>query len=99
MRFISTLVLLCFIGILFYTAGSLPDVGAQDSPPSIHVSPRYIEKGYEEVKSPNLVTAVLADYRAYDTLGETTVIFAAGIAAVMILRADNKKDRQGGRKK
>ena len=72
--------------VLFYAAADLPQVGDVNSPASTHVSPRYIESGKEETGSPNLVTAVLADYRSYDTLGETTVIFVAGIAAVMILR-------------
>jgi multicomponent Na+:H+ antiporter subunit B len=49
------------------------------------VSPRYIEKAFEETAVPNMVTAVLADYRGYDTLGETTVIFAAGICCLLIL--------------
>lgn len=56
------------------------------SAPAEHVSPRYIEKSREETGSPNFVTAVLADYRGYDTLGETTVIFTAGLATVLLLR-------------
>ena len=49
----------------------MPQIGDANSPASTHVSPRYIENAMEEVGSPNLVTGVLADYRGYDTLGET----------------------------
>lgn len=72
--------------VMFSATADLPKVGDVNSPASTHVSPRYIEKGKKETGSPNLVTAVLADYRSFDTLGETTVIFVAGVAAVMILR-------------
>jgi len=40
----------------------------------------------EETATPNMVTSVLADYRGYDTLGETTVIFSAGMACILMLR-------------
>jgi len=40
----------------------------------------------EETATPNMVTSVLADYRAYDTLGETAVIFTAGMACILLLR-------------
>jgi multicomponent Na+:H+ antiporter subunit B len=47
---------------------------------------RYIEKGYEETEVLNMVTFVLADYRGFDTLGEVTVIFTAGISVLLLLR-------------
>jgi multicomponent Na+:H+ antiporter subunit B len=47
---------------------------------------RWIEKGLEETAVPNMVTYGLADYRGYDTLGETTVIFTAGISVILLLR-------------
>ena len=72
--------------LLIYGTMDMPLWGDPDSPASHHVSPRYIEKGFEETEVPNLVTAVLADYRGYDTLGETVVIFTAGIACFFILR-------------
>jgi multicomponent Na+:H+ antiporter subunit B len=71
----------------------MPIWGDPESPASEHVSPRYIQKGLEETEAPNLVTAILADYRGYDTLGETTVIFTAGIACLYILRKRAEKDK------
>ena len=75
---------------LIYSTFGMPDWGDADSPANTHVSPRYIEKSIEETATPNIVTSVLADYRGYDTLGETTVIFTAGIVCILLLR--NKKD-------
>ena len=50
-----------------------------------HIKPYYIERGIEETGVPNIVTAVLASYRGYDTLGEVIVIFTAGIGVVLLI--------------
>lgn len=73
--------------LLFYGARDFPTVGDPNSPASTHVSPRYIEKAEEEAGAPNMVTAVLADYRSFDTLGETVVILTAGMACLMVMGA------------
>ena len=65
----------------------LPEFGDPTSPASTHVSPRFIEDAAAETGAANMVTAVLADYRGYDTLGETAVIFAAGLGCLVILAA------------
>jgi multicomponent Na+:H+ antiporter subunit B len=72
--------------VLLYGIEDVPPWSDPDQPASVHVSPRYIERSIEETGVPNIVTAVLADYRGYDTLFETTVIFTAGVAVLMILR-------------
>jgi len=72
--------------ILLYGVEDLPPWGDPNQPASLHVSPRYIEKGLAETGVANMVTAVLADYRGYDTLFETAVIFTAGVAVLMLLR-------------
>jgi len=71
---------------LIYGTIDMPSWGDPNSPASIHVSPRYITKTEVETATPNIVTSVLADYRGYDTLGETTVIFTAGMACILLLR-------------
>lgn len=71
--------------ILFYAARDLPMMGDPTAPAAVHVSPRYIEKAQEEAGATNMVTAVLADYRSYDTLGEVAVIFTAGLACLLVL--------------
>lgn len=77
-------------GLLIYGTVDMPDWGDPQSPASLHVSPRYIEKTLEETAVPNMVTSVLADYRGYDTLGETTVIFTAGISCILLIRRFGK---------
>ena len=76
--------------LLIYGTIDMPDWGDPDSPASIHVSPRYIEKTVEETAVPNVVTSVLADYRGYDTLGETVVIFTAAMACILLIRRPRK---------
>lgn len=73
--------------VLAAASAGLPAFGDPASAPSAHVSPRYIERSLDETGSANMVTAVLADYRSYDTLGETTVIFTAGLACLLIIGA------------
>jgi multicomponent Na+:H+ antiporter subunit B len=88
--------------VLFYAAEDLPTVGDVGSAPSTHVSPRYIEDGPEETGAPNMVTGVLADYRGYDTFGELTVIFTAGLACLVILstsRGTGRGPRRGARRR
>lgn len=57
------------------------------SPASTHLSPYYIENAYAETKTPNMVAAVLADYRSYDTMFEAGVVLTAGLACFFLLRA------------
>ena len=72
--------------LLMYATIDMPDWGDPNSPASKHVSPRYIEKADEETHTPNMVTAVLADYRGYDTMGETAVVFTAAVSCILLLR-------------
>ncbi len=69
----------------------LPPFGTAEAPIHRHVVPRYIERAIEETIVPNLVSAILADYRGYDTLGETTVIFTAGIGVLLLLRGTRRR--------
>ena len=72
--------------LLLYAANDLPVFGDPGSPASVHVSPFYLENSLPDTQTPNVVTAVLMDYRALDTLIETVVIFTAGIACWLVLR-------------
>ncbi len=85
MRRAAWLAALPAAALLFWAARDLPSLGDPDSPASRHVSPRYIERARAETGADNMVTAVLADYRGFDTLGETLVVFAAGIACMLLL--------------
>ena len=68
-----------------------PDFGDPNAPANLHVAPRYIHESQHDTGVVNMVTAVLASYRGYDTLGETTVIFTAGMCLVMLLRRSKKE--------
>jgi multicomponent Na+:H+ antiporter subunit B len=74
----------------------LPPFGTADAPIHKHVAPRYLADSIKETKVPNVVTSVLADYRGYDTLGETTVIFTAGIGVMLLLRGARRRGRSEG---
>lgn len=78
---------------LLYGVVHLPPFGDASAPMHRHVAPRYIEDVVRETGVPNSVTAVLASYRGYDTLGETTVIFTAGIGVLMLLRQRRNRTR------
>ncbi len=93
-KFLVFLVVIMMSIMLFVSTGGLPALFDPDSPAATHVSPRYIEKSHAETGSPNFVTAVLADYRGYDTLGETTVIFTAGLATFLMLLTFRKTQSQ-----
>jgi multicomponent Na+:H+ antiporter subunit B len=84
------LIVLLTGGLLIYGTKEMPPWGDPNAPASLHVSPRYIEKTVEETATPDMVTSVLADYRGYDTLGETTVIFTAGLSCLLLLRKDGQ---------
>ena len=78
---------------LIYGTQDMPHYGDAMAPVHTHVADRYIEKSGEEIGIPNIVTSVLASYRGYDTLGETTVIFTAGVGVMLLLgRALRKED-------
>lgn len=71
----------------------LPPFGTPEAVIHRHVVPRYIADTVKDTNVPNVVTSVLADYRGYDTLGETTVIFTAGIGVMLLLRGSRRRDR------
>ena len=77
---------------------SLPSFGTPDNVIHKHVVPRYLADSIKENMVPNVVTSVLADYRGYDTLGETTVIFTAGIGVLLLLKGRRRRhvDEPGG---
>ncbi len=72
--------------LLLYAATDLPEFGDPASPASRHVSPMYLENSVRDTLTPNVVTSVLMDYRSFDTMIETVVIFTAGLACALLLR-------------
>jgi multicomponent Na+:H+ antiporter subunit B len=93
LKYIALLAVLLSGGILIYASLDLPFWGDPGSPASLHVSPWYLQRSVLETSVPNVVTSVLADYRGYDTMFETTVIFCAGLACFVLLRVFGRKKR------
>ena len=93
MKWIALIAVLVTGSLLIYGVSDFPDWGSANSPAnggvegaSASISKAYIEHTQTLTHVPNMVTAVLADYRGYDTMFETVVIFAAGLAIFAILR-------------
>ncbi len=79
------------IFFLLETVAEMPRFGAPDSPMSNEVAGRYIEQGLEETGAVNIVAGMILDYRAFDTLGESTVLFIAACAVLILLRIDREE--------
>jgi multicomponent Na+:H+ antiporter subunit B len=79
--------LLCgIVGLMLIIAAfALPEFGDPNAPAHLHIAPRYIEESYPLFHIPNVVTNVLASYRGFDTLGETVVVFTAGLGVITLL--------------
>lgn len=88
---LPTFVALVVGGALVWGTFDLPRFGDASGPMHQHVAPHYIGQGKKETGVPNLVTAVLADYRSFDTLGETIVIFTAGLGVILLLRGRRRR--------
>ncbi len=75
-----------FAGALLVAAAvELPAVGDPNAPAHVHVAPRYLAESDSFLHIPNVVTTVLASYRGFDTLGETVVVFTAGLGVLVLL--------------
>ena len=83
--------------VLAYGTLGLPAYYDPQAPIHTHVVPRYLGQGEQETGVPNIVTAVLASYRGYDTLGETAVVFTAGVGVVALLRRLRRRGGKEGR--
>ena len=70
---------------LVYGTWDIPAFGAPDAPAQTHVARYYVGYALQETGVPNMVTAVLASYRGFDTLGEVTVIFTAAVAVLLLI--------------
>jgi len=84
---VSLIIVIVTGAVLVYGLQDAPLIGNQESPAHLHVAPSYIEEAYNKTGVPNLVTAVLASYRGFDTLGEVVVVFTAGLSIILLLGA------------
>lgn len=82
-------------GLLLYTVSCLPQTGNASNPANNEVPERYIESGLEETGAVNIVTGMILDYRAFDTFGESNVLFIATITVLILLHQKKKHTEQG----
>lgn len=71
--------------VLVYGVNALPPFGHPAAPATTRVAPYYVERSITDMATPNIVTAVLADYRSLDTLIEAAVVLAAALGCLLIL--------------
>ncbi len=93
-RIVSVVSCVLLIGVLLFTIAHLPRYGVEN-PRTTEVVERYITKGVEETGAINIVSGMILDYRAFDTLGESHVLFTALICVMILLRIDKKNMRTG----
>ena len=96
MKVVNYLLLIVFGGLLIYGSMGLPNRGYKDKAAAVNAEKSavgtpnaasyYIHNAKKDAHTDNMVTVILADYRGYDTLGEETVIFTAGLVCFLLLR-------------
>jgi multicomponent Na+:H+ antiporter subunit B len=95
--FLPLLVSVIAGAVLIYGTLDMPHYGVPDAPIHKHVAPTYLSDSLEKTLVPNVVTSVLASYRGYDTLGETTVILTAGVGVMLLLGGGRRRRRKPGK--
>lgn len=103
-RYFALVVCACVAAVLLYGMADMPQVGDPNAPAYTHpgVAKRYIERSPNnpetgelgEVGPANMVTSILGDYRGYDTMGETVVIFTAALCVLLLLRPERRRRRE-----
>ncbi|MCI8788357.1 MAG: hypothetical protein HFH92_04470 [Lachnospiraceae bacterium] len=93
-RVFSVLFCIFLVAMLLVAVSDLPVFGHAENPVNNEVAERYIEEGLEETGAVNIVTGMILDYRAFDTLGESHVLFIATCTVLILLRRDGKKEQE-----
>ena len=92
-KIVAVLCCLALIAILLVAVSNLPPVGAPDNPANNEVVEKYVEDGMQDTGAVNIVTGMILDYRAFDTFGESNVLFIATCTVLLLLHV-NKKDHK-----
>lgn len=91
---VSVVFVVALISILLYMVSYLPPVGNAANPDNNEVAAKYIQDGMADTGAVNIVTGMILDYRAFDTLGESNVLFIATCTVLILLRADSKSGKE-----
>lgn len=73
----------------------MPSLGSIDNPSYNETAVYYLEQSVEETHAPNVIAAIITDYRAFDTLGETTVLFTSIAAVISVLQINHHTKKKG----
>lgn len=101
-RCMSVVLCSCIIAVLLWTTAYLPEIGNAANPDNNEVAARYIEHGLQETGAVNIVTGMILDYRAFDTFGESCVLFISSCCVLFLLRIDvlsKRKDKDGSQRR
>ena len=79
---------------IIYGTLDMPNFGDANAPAQVGVAAQYMERGPEDMDIPNVVTYILASYRGYDTMGETAVVFTAGVGVLMLISGLRRRRRK-----
>ena len=93
-KILAVVICMSIIGVLLYTVSFLPKFGDASNPDNNEVSQRYIEQGLQETGAVNIVTGMILDYRAFDTFGESNVLYIACCTVLILLRMDKKSKKE-----
>lgn len=93
-KIVSVLFVFVLMGILLYIVSYLPPTGNAANPDNNEVAAKYIEDGMKDTGAVNIVTGMILDYRAFDTLGESNVLFVATCTVFILLRMDAKSKKK-----
>lgn len=91
---ISAVCMLIFVFAMLMMVSQMPPHGSAENPAVNEVVERYSEKGLEETGAVNIVAGMILDYRAFDTFGESTMLFTASIAVIFLLKGDSSKNKE-----
>ncbi len=94
-RIFAVVFCVVLITLLLDTVSYLPPTGNVSNPVNNEVAARYIENGLQETGAVNIVTGMILDYRAFDTFGESNVLFIATCTVLILLRLDKKEKKDG----
>ena len=92
-KIFSVLFCVFLVAMLPEAVSELPTFGEAGNPVNNEVAQRYIENGLQETGAVNIVTGMILDYRAFDTLGESHVLFIATCTVLILLRVDKKESQ------
>ena len=91
---VPTLVVTITGAAIIYGTLDMANFGSAEAPAQVGVAALYMERTPQDIDIPNVVTAVLASYRGYDTLGETAVVFTAGVGVLLLLSGLRRRRRR-----